>query len=404
MVDLLEYQAKQLFTQFGIPTLPSKVIAEPRELRKLEIPYPIVVKSQVRASSRGKAGGVRFAENTIDAIAAASVIFNLPILGQFPAVVLAEARYNVQQELFLGIVLDYQRNCPVLLGSIAGGINLDCLLANLQLIPIEGDFSPYYGRKLCRQMGLIGNLLESVSEIITKMYRLFWTKDLDLIEINPLGISPEGEVMALDGRMSANDYGLERHPKLQSLIDYEIQPLLWVNSKPKKAKIGIICNSLDLAMATLDLIAPTELSFGCLVIRDNLEDLKQSLLEWETVAETRVIVLNILKNQQYSELIVKVVADYLQSRNIAKQKSEDRYDRPTGIIRRQKIDFQPEVKTPSLVLRLLSEDFQSWQDLLAEFPVYWSEDLESAVKTSIALVQGATDELADLGSDFSTRA
>jgi succinyl-CoA synthetase beta subunit len=236
------------------------------------------------------------------------------------------------------------------------------------------------------------------------MYRLFWAKDLDLIEINPLGISPEGEVMALDGRMSANDYGLERHPKLQSLIESEIQPLLWVNSKPKKAKIGIICNSLDLGMATLDLISPRESSVGCLVIGDNLEELKQSLQEWETIAQTEVIVLNILKNQQYSELIVKALADYLQSRNIAKQKSEDRYDRPTGIIRREKIDIKPEVKTPSLVLRLLSEDFQPWPELLAQFPVYWSEDLESAVKTSIALVQGATDELADLGSNFSTRA
>lgn len=403
MVDLLEYQAKELFKQVGIPTLPSQVIAEPRELRQLEIPYPIVVKSQVRASGRGKAGGVRFAQNTIDAIAAASIIFNLPILGQFPEVVLAEARYNVQQELFLGIVLDYQRNCPVLLGSIQGGVNLDTLLANLQVIPLEGDFFPYHGRKLCRQMGLTGNLMEGVSEIVTKMYTLFISKDLDLIEINPLGISPEGEVMALDGRISANDAGIQRHTKLKGLIESEIQPLLWLNSQPKSAKIGIICNSVDLGMATLDLITPSELSVGCLVIKDNLDDLKQGLKEWESIPEVEVILINILKNQDYSELVVGVIADYLQSLKIPKVKSDERYERPTGIINRHKVQIQPQIKPPTLVLRLLTQDFEPWQKLLTGLPVYWSEDLESAVTQTISLTQGAKDELADLGSDFSTR-
>ncbi|TVQ46094.1 MAG: succinate--CoA ligase subunit beta [Gloeocapsa sp. DLM2.Bin57] len=403
MVDLLEYQAKELFKQVGIPTLPSQVIAEPRELRQLEIPYPIVVKSQVRASGRGKAGGVRFAQNTIDAIAAASIIFNLPILGQFPEVVLAEARYNVQQELFLGIVLDYQRNCPVLLGSIQGGVNLDILLANLQVIPLEGDFFPYHGRKLCRQMGLTGNLIEEVSEIVTKMYTLFISKDLDLIEINPLGISPEGEVMALDGRISANDAGIQRHPKLKGLIESEIQPLLWLHSQPKSAKIGIICNSVDLGMATLDLITPSEFSVGCLVIKDNLDDLKQGLKEWESIPEVEVILINILKNQDYSELVVGVIADYLQSLYIPKIKSDERYERPTGIINRHKVQIQPQIKPPTLVLRLLTQDFEPWQKLLTGLPVYWSEDLESAVTQTISLTQGAKDELADLGSDFSTR-
>ncbi len=403
MVDLLEYQAKELFKQVGIPTLPSQVIAEPRELRQLEIPYPIVVKSQVRASGRGKAGGVRFAENTIDAIAAARIIFNLQILGQFPEVVLAEARYNVQQELFLGIVLDYQRNCPVLLGSIQGGINLDSLLANLQAIPLEEDFFPYQGRKLCRQMGLTGNLIETVSGIITKMYTLFLSKDLDLIEINPLGISPQGEVMALDGRISANDTGIQRHPKLKGLIESEIEPLFWLPLKPKSAKIGIICNSIDLGMASLDLIAPTGITAGCLVIKDNLEDLKQGLQEWQKIPETEVILINILKNQRYSELVVRIIADYLQSLAIPKPKSDERYERPTGIVSRQKIPSIPLTKTPSLVLRLLSQDFEQWQQLLTGLPVYWSEDLESAVTQTISLAQGAKHELADFGSDFGTR-
>ena len=83
-MDLLEYQAKELFREVGIPVLPSQRIDHPRDLKRLEIPYPVVLKSQVPTGGRGRAGGIRFVENTIDAIAAARAIFNLPILGQYP--------------------------------------------------------------------------------------------------------------------------------------------------------------------------------------------------------------------------------------------------------------------------------------------------------------------------------
>ena len=103
-MDLLEYQAKEIFAQVGIPILPSQPIHEPGGLKRLNIPYPIVLKSQVRAGGRGKAGGVKFVANTIDAIAAAHAIFHLPIAGEYPEVILAEARYNPQQEIFLAIL------------------------------------------------------------------------------------------------------------------------------------------------------------------------------------------------------------------------------------------------------------------------------------------------------------
>ncbi len=120
-MDLLEYQAKEIFAQVGIPILPSQPIHEPGGLKRLNIPYPIVLKSQVRTGGRGKAGGVRFVANTIDAIAAAHAIFHLPIAGEYPEVILAEARYNPQQEIFLAILLDYHLQRPVLLGASQGG-------------------------------------------------------------------------------------------------------------------------------------------------------------------------------------------------------------------------------------------------------------------------------------------
>jgi succinyl-CoA synthetase beta subunit len=92
-MDLLEYQAKELFREVGIPVLPSQRIDRPTDLKALRIPYPVVLKSQVSVGNRGKAGGIRFVENTIDAIAAARTIFNLPISGEYPQVLLAEANY-----------------------------------------------------------------------------------------------------------------------------------------------------------------------------------------------------------------------------------------------------------------------------------------------------------------------
>ena len=117
-MDLLEYQAKELFHEMGIPVLPSQRIDRPRDLKGLELPYPIVLKSQVYMGGRGRVGGVRFVENTIDAVAVAQIIFNLPIMGEYPKALLAEAKYDVQQELYLAVVLNRSIRRPVLLGSL----------------------------------------------------------------------------------------------------------------------------------------------------------------------------------------------------------------------------------------------------------------------------------------------
>ena len=124
-MDLLEYQAKELFREVGIPVLPSQRIDHPRDLKSLAISYPVVLKSQVPTGGRGRAGGIRFVENTIDAIASARSIFNLSILGQYPEVLLAEVRYDAEQELFLAVILDYALGRPVLLGSSHGGVNVE---------------------------------------------------------------------------------------------------------------------------------------------------------------------------------------------------------------------------------------------------------------------------------------
>lgn len=213
-MDLLEYQAKALFQEVGIPILPAQRIDRPTDLKSLKIPYPVVLKSQVSVGNRGKVGGVRFVENTIDAIAAAQTMFNLPIFGEVPQVLLAEAKYDVFQEFYLAVLIDYNLCRPVLLGSGQGGMNLEAVIAKIQQVVIQEEFSPFYARRLAIKMGLTGNLLLKVSQIIESMYRLMIDNDLDLVEINPLGVSSEGEVMALDGKVTANDRAIIRHSQL----------------------------------------------------------------------------------------------------------------------------------------------------------------------------------------------
>ena len=257
-MDLLEYQAKELFREVGIPVLPSQRIDRPTDLKALRIPYPVVLKSQVSVGNRGKAGGIRFVENTIDAIAAARTIFNLPILGEYPKVLLAEAKYNTSQEFYLAIVIDRLACRPVLLGSTDGGMNINAILNQIQQVVVYDEFSSFYARRLALKMGLQGELMLAVSEIIEKMYILMRSQDLDLVEINPLGIDRNGAVMALDGKISVNQYAVGRHPNLKPWQAIDVARNRLGTLSPLFTAVGnisILCSGNGLALAMLDGIA-----------------------------------------------------------------------------------------------------------------------------------------------------
>jgi len=293
-MDLLEYQAKELFQAMGIPVLPSQCISQPQDLKGLKIPYPVVLKSQVRRGGRGKAGGVRFAENTIDAIAAAQTIFNLPIMGDYPDIILAEAKYDADREFYLAVVLDTSLRRPVLLGSQEGGMNAEATFNQVQRVIVDQDFSPFYARRLAIKMGLKGKLIESVSTVIEKMYRLFRQQDLDLVEINPLGVSVNGDVMALDGKVTVNDTALNRHAHLRTLTARLTPPralppaLTQAMILDLKGPIGLICNGTGLTLATLDLLYQAKGKPGtCLnLVGDAQQDWLLASLEDESAPPT----------------------------------------------------------------------------------------------------------------------
>lgn len=421
-MDLLEYQAKELFREIGIPVLPSQCIGDPTDIKRLQIRYPVVLKSQVPTGGRGRAGGIRFVENTIDAIAAARVVFNLPILGKYPQVLLAESQYDVDQEFYLALLLDYELGHPVLLGSVEGGLNAAHSREHMQKVVIEQEFSSFYARRLAVKMGLQGKLIDSVSDIVQKMYRIFIRKDLDLVEINPLGISPTGEVMALDGKISVNNYALGRHPELVSLASANLNghsekpmfksQLSELNLTDKPGNIAILCNSASLAAATLDLIYKAKgHPAKCLIlegyaswdspsISSPVQQLQAALQLLGDVKGIQVVLVNILSNVAASEEVAEVIASYLLSLfdRTPVLSATDRELRPNGSnlllhssqgqsTHTQQLQIESFSELPHFVIRLVGDNLDSVKERLSTMPIHWNYDLENAVEQSVSLAK-----------------
>nr|WP_290221527.1 succinate--CoA ligase subunit beta [Trichocoleus desertorum] len=387
-MDLLEYQAKELFREMGIPVLSSQRIDHPKDLKGLKIPYPVVLKSQVRAGGRGKAGGIKFVENTIDAIAAAQTIFNLPIMGEYPEVLLAEAKYDANQEFYLAVAIDPSARRPVLLGSQHGGVQLEASLEKMQQVMVDQEFSPFYARRLALKMGLEGGLIQSISTVVEKMYQLFAQKDLDLVEINPLGISIKGEVMALDGKVTANDDALNRHPDLaqlavkrsQRMKETAVQSVGQYRRFAKlpfliemEGNIGILCNGAGLTMTTLDLVhqaggKPANLlNIGRDFYSDRMpaalpERIEQGLELILRDKSARVVLVNLLGNIVSCDEIAQTITTYIQNKN------------RVG-------------RMPRLIVRLVGPDFEAAKERFAAQQITLTESLDEAIAQVVALAR-----------------
>lgn len=381
-MELLEYQAKELFQQVGIPVLPSQRINQPRDLRGLTIPYPVVLKSQVYTGQRAKAGGIRFVGNTIDAMAVAQTIFHLPIMGTYPEVLLAEAKYDADREFYLAVVLDSSSRRPVLLGSQQGGAEVESQLDQIQQVIVDRRFSPFYARRLALKMGLKGNLIQSVSAIVEKMYDLFIRQDLDLIEINPLGVSASGALMALDGKITVNDAALGRHPNLIQLVSQpsapatpptSLSPTGGLNLVELEGNIGILCNGAGLSMATLDLLHKAKgkpagfvdvgMEYGqgssFVPLQERIE---QGLDCLQQIPGLRAILINIIGSFISCAQVAEVIASYLNTHSFAKP-------------------------TPPIVVRLMGEQFPQAQTLLANMDIPVIESLDQAITEVITLAK-----------------
>ena len=272
-----EYQAKQIMSGFGVPVPKGRVAETPQEARRVaqELGVPVVIKAQIHAGGRGKGGGIKLADTPAHAEDAASQIIGMRLVthqtgpeGRIVKRVLVEEQVQAERELYLGIVIDSGSGRPVVMASEAGGVDIEEVAAaspekihKAFVDPFVG-FQPYLGRRLAFATGLTGDLLRPAVQLMTGLYRAFTAKDASLAEINPLVVTADNRLLALDAKMNFDDNALFRHPEIVELRDRdEEDPLelqaqeLGIGSYVKlTGNIGCVVNGAGLAMATMDAI------------------------------------------------------------------------------------------------------------------------------------------------------
>ena len=273
-----EYQAKALLREYGIAVPRGREAATPEEARRIggELGGALVVKAQIHAGGRGKGGGVKAAASPAEAEAAARAILGMQLVthqtgpeGKKVHRVLVEEASVVGRELYLSLLIDRSRNreCPVFIASAAGGMDIEQVAAatpekiiRCAVHPVAG-FSPFQARKLAVGLGLDAAQGKAFAGIIGNLYRLFLEKDCSLVEINPLAVTGEGQLLALDTKLTFDDDGLSRHPEILALRDSDEEDPLEVvarnaavNYIKLDGNVGCMVNGAGLAMTTMDLI------------------------------------------------------------------------------------------------------------------------------------------------------
>ena len=271
-----EFQAKKILKKYGVPIPRGEVAKTPGKAKKIaeKLGGKIVIKAQIHAGGRGKGGGVKVAGNPDEAYHAATQIIGMNLVtpqtgaeGKRVKQVLVEEGLEVVKELYLGIVVDRAQAAPVIMVSEAGGMEIEEIAATSpdKIIKVAVDpatgFMGFHARKLSFGLGLEKELQKQASSMCEKLFAIFVDKDATLVEINPLVITKDNRLIALDAKMTFDDDALFRHPDIHKLYDPdELDPLEVKASHYKlnyiklDGNVGCMVNGAGLAMATMDII------------------------------------------------------------------------------------------------------------------------------------------------------
>ena len=269
-MDLYEYQGKQLFARFGIPVSEGRLALSPEEARAAadDLSGPVVVKAQVLTGGRGKAGGIKLADGPGDAEAKAREILGLDIRGHIVRRLWIEKASDIAKEYYVSVTFDRGAKKVLYMLTTEGGVEIEQVaeenpdaLARLHVDPLEG-FQPYQGRRLIYGAGIEDpNEQKQILAIIEKLYRCFVESDAMLCEINPLIVTPQGEVRALDSKFTVDDSALFRHPDIAEMRDVEAADPQERFAREKgvtyvklDGDVGILGNGAGLSMSTVDVV------------------------------------------------------------------------------------------------------------------------------------------------------
>jgi len=269
-LDLYEYQGKELFRRYGIPVSEGRLATSPAEAREAaqELGCPVVVKAQVLTGGRGKAGGIRLAETPAEAEARAREILGLDIRGHTVHKVWVERASDIEREYYLSITFDRSEKKPLFMFTTQGGIDIEEVAASspealvrLHVDPLEG-YNAWQGRRLVHDAGVEDpGEQKQIAAIVGNLYRAFVGTEAMLCEVNPLIVTPQGEVRALDSKFTVDDNALFRLPDVAKMRDLAAADPLEALAREKgvtyvklDGEVGVLGNGAGLTMSTVDVV------------------------------------------------------------------------------------------------------------------------------------------------------
>ncbi|HBS73335.1 MAG TPA: ADP-forming succinate--CoA ligase subunit beta, partial [Microbacterium sp.] len=270
-MDLYEYQARDLFEKYEVPVLPGIVADTPEEVRAAaeKLGGVVVVKAQVKTGGRGKAGGVKVAKTPDEAYEVAQAILGLDIKGHVVQRVMVAAGARIAEEYYFSVLLDRSNRSYLSLCSVEGGMEIEQLavekpeaLARVEVDPL-GGIDKAKAVEIAKAANFPDDLVEAVSDVFVKLYDVYTGEGATLVEVNPLVRTEEGEIIALDGKVSLDENASEvRHPEHEELEDKGAADPLEAKAKESglnyvklDGEVGIIGNGAGLVMSTLDVVA-----------------------------------------------------------------------------------------------------------------------------------------------------
>jgi succinyl-CoA synthetase beta subunit len=385
-----EYQAKQLFRQYDVPVPEGSAAETKEEAFRIaeELGYPCVIKAQIHAGGRGKAGGVKLAKNSGQAREYAGAIVGMKLIspqtgaeGKLVGKVLVEQGLAIVKELYLAIIVDREAGMPVIMASTEGGMEIEevaarspHLIYKVHIHPVTG-LCGYHIRYLAFNLRLNKTQQKHFFKLVTNLYRLFLEKDASLVEINPLIITETDEVIALDAKMNFDDNGLFRHPDVAAMRDlHEEEPLeveaseYDLNYIKLDGSIGCMVNGAGLAMATMDIIKyyggePANfLDVGGGTSEERVKAAFNILL---SDPNTRAVFVNIFGGIVRTDLVARGIVNALKS-------------------------MDKEIKVP-IVIRLVGTNEEEGRKIIQDSGMNFiaETDLPRAAQKAVELVKGA---------------
>jgi succinyl-CoA synthetase beta subunit len=377
-VNIHEYQAKEIFRKYGIPIPPGEVASTPDETEAIARKFgtTVVVKAQVHAGGRGKAGGVKLAKTPEEARSVAAQILKLTIKGLPVQKVLVTPAADIASEAYVGIIVDRGSKRAVFMASPAGGIDIEEVAAKTPEKLLKHPVDPRYGLQTFEAMQLAFFLYSDIKQvraaakILQQLYRAFSENGGSLAEINPLVTTPTGDVVALDAKMVIDDNELDRRPDIAALRDESAEDPSELEARKANltfikldGNVGCIVNGAGLAMATMDLVK----YYGGEPA--NFLDIGGSSNPEKVVAALRIIT----SDPNVKAILFNIFGGITRTDDVA-----------NGIVTAIK---QNPLKVP-LVIRLTGTNEEIAVKILKENGLSAMTDMDDAVKKAVALATG----------------